>query len=242
MPGVTIRKAREKSFESLRAAFTACQAISMAMTVVLPLPGRHLHGQAEKLGIGLLVGLGDLIQKSLRRRTLRRDLRQPDDRLDGFDLAEEGLRTDELVMAPMLQEPLGDAGHAPVGRIAQAPPPIDVAADLVDQRVLGVGLQVEGGLRGGRLLPRGRNGHNEARRAAALPRLALKRLTVLVERMVQFRRAIGRVQNRPLVEAVQCPCPVPLFDYRSGTLISSVARQASCRSLKRKSTICTRYV
>ena len=108
---------------------------------------RHLHGQAEELGIGLLVGLGDLIQKSLRRRTLRRDLRQPDDRLDGFDLAEEGLRTDEFVMAPMLQEPLGDCGHAPVGGIAQAPPPIDVAADLVDQRVLGVGLQIEGRLR-----------------------------------------------------------------------------------------------
>ena len=51
---------------------------------------RHLQGEAEKPGIGLLVGLGDLIQKALRRRTLRRDLGQPDDRLDGFDLAEEG--------------------------------------------------------------------------------------------------------------------------------------------------------
>ena len=48
----------------------------------------------------------------------------------------------------MLQEPLGDGGHAPVGGIAQAPPRIDVAADLVDQRVFGVGLQVKGGLRG----------------------------------------------------------------------------------------------
>ena len=48
----------------------------------------------------------------------------------------------------MLQEPLGDGGHAPVGGIAQAPPWIDVAADLVDERVFGVGLQVEGGLQG----------------------------------------------------------------------------------------------
>ena len=109
----------------------------------------------------------------------------------------------KLVMAPMLQEPLGDRGHAPVGGIAQAPPPLDVAADLVDQRVLGVGLQIEGRLRGRRLLPRGRNRHDEARRAATLPRLSLERLTVLVERVVQFRRPIGRVQNRPIVETVQ---------------------------------------
>jgi len=38
MPGVTIRKAREKSLESLRPAFTACPAINIAITVVLPLP------------------------------------------------------------------------------------------------------------------------------------------------------------------------------------------------------------
>ena len=82
-----------------------------------------------------------------------------------------------------------------------------IAADLVDQRVFGVGLQVKGRLPGRRLLPRGRNRDNEAGRAATLPRLALKRLAVLVERMMQFRRAIGRVQNRPLVKAVQCLCP-----------------------------------
>ena len=32
----------------------------------------------------------------------------------------------------------------------------------------------------------------------ALHRLAFERLTVLIERMMQFRRAIGRVQNWPL--------------------------------------------
>ena len=119
MPGVTIRKAREKSFESLRAAFTACQAISMAMTVVLPLPVAIFMARRNSAGIGLLVGLGDLIQKALRRGTLRGDLGQPDDRLDGLELAEEWARTDELVMAPMFQEPLRYAGDAPVGGIAQ---------------------------------------------------------------------------------------------------------------------------
>ena len=74
----------------------------------------------------------------------------------------------------MLQESLGDGGDTPVGGIAQAPPPLDVAADLVDQRVFGVGLQVKGRLPGGRLFPRGRNGDDEARRTAPLPRLALR--------------------------------------------------------------------
>ena len=169
----------------------------------LAAPGRHLQGQAEKFGIGLLVGFGDLIQKTLRRRTLRRDLRQPDNRLDGFDLAEEGLRSHKFVIAPVLQEPLGDCGHAPVSRISHTPPPIEVAADLVDQRVLGVGLQIEGPLRRGRLLPRGRNRDNKSRRAAALPRLPLERLAVWVEWMMELWRSVGRVQNRPLIETLQ---------------------------------------
>jgi hypothetical protein len=131
----------------------------------------------------------------------------------------KGWRTDELVIAPMLQEALGDGGDAPVGGIAKAPPPLDVAADLVDQRVLGVGLQAKGRLRGRRFLPRGRNWDNEARWAAPLPRLPFEGLTVLIERMMELRRSIGRIQNRPFVEAVQCPCPVPRFEYRYGTLI-----------------------
>ena len=132
MPGVTIRKAREKSFESLRAAFTACQAISMAMTVVLPLPVAIFRARRKSSGLASSLRLGDLIQEALRRRAFRRDLGQPDDRLDGFDLAEERARADELVVAPMFQEPLRYARSRPSRRDCAGSPSIDVAADLVD--------------------------------------------------------------------------------------------------------------
>lgn len=57
MPGVMIRNAREKSFESLRAAFTACQAISIAMTVVLPLPVAIFIATRSSAGLASLLAL-----------------------------------------------------------------------------------------------------------------------------------------------------------------------------------------
>jgi hypothetical protein len=80
--------------------------------------GRHLHGHPEKLRIGFRVGLADLIQQPLGRRTFRSDLGQPYDGFDRFDLAEERTRSDEIMVAPMFEQPLGRPGHAPVGRIA----------------------------------------------------------------------------------------------------------------------------
>ena len=87
---------------------------------------RHLHGQAEQFRIGLLVGLGDLIQKALRRCTLRRDLGQPDDRLDGFDLAEEGTRAGRT----------RDGANAPgaAGRRRSRPSRRDCAGSATDRR------------------------------------------------------------------------------------------------------------
>ena len=108
----------------------------------LAAPGRHLHGQAEEFGIGLLVGFGDLIQKTLRRRALRRDLGKPDDRLDGFNLAEERGWASELMMAPVLQKSLRYARDAPIGWVAQGPPSSEIATDLVDKRVFGIGFEV----------------------------------------------------------------------------------------------------
>ena len=55
----------------------------------------------------------------------------------------KGRAPTKVVVAPMLEQPLGRTGHAPVGRIAQRAPGIDVAANLVDQRVFGIGLQIE---------------------------------------------------------------------------------------------------
>ncbi len=80
--------------------------------------GRHLHGQAEKLWVGFLVGLADLIQQSFRRSAFRSDFGQPYDSFDRFDLAEERTRADEFMVPPMFEQPLRRPGYAPVGRIA----------------------------------------------------------------------------------------------------------------------------
>ena len=52
MPGVTMRKAslKRRSWR-LASLFSACQAMSMAMTIVLPRAGRHLEGDAVEPGL-----------------------------------------------------------------------------------------------------------------------------------------------------------------------------------------------
>ena len=44
-----------------------------------------------------------MLQYAFPGHEMRRDLREPDDSLDGLDLAEEGPNVVKLVMAPMLQ-------------------------------------------------------------------------------------------------------------------------------------------
>jgi hypothetical protein len=57
MPGAMMRKAREKSFESLRAALTACQAMSIAITVVLPLPVAIFMAMRKSSGLASSLAL-----------------------------------------------------------------------------------------------------------------------------------------------------------------------------------------
>jgi hypothetical protein len=194
----------------------------------------HLQGKTEQLRIGLLVGLGNLVEKAPRRRPLGRDLGQPDDRLYRFELAEERARAGPFFLrpTPMLEKTLRDAGHTPVGRIAQITPRANVLADLVDQRVLGVRLKVKARRLGGRLFPRGRDRHNEARWPTPLPRLSSDGLSILVEWMMQFRRAIGRVQNRTLVEPAHSQprsattLRSPWHDMTGAACLSSTYRRA----------------
>jgi hypothetical protein len=68
-------------------------------------------------------------------------------------LAEERLRAGKFVVAPMFEQSLRRPGHAPIGRVAQPAPAIEIAANFVDQGVVGIGLQVERRLSGRRLLP-----------------------------------------------------------------------------------------
>jgi hypothetical protein len=50
------------------------------------------------------------------------------------------LRAGKLMVPPMFEQPLRRPGHAPVDRIAQATPAIEIAANFVDQSVVGIGL------------------------------------------------------------------------------------------------------
>src|SRR5712671_2528379 len=62
------------------------------------------------------------------------DLGQPDDGLDGFDLAEEGTNAFEIVVPPMRQQAHGRGRDAPIGRIRQVAPGRNLRTDFVDDR------------------------------------------------------------------------------------------------------------
>ena len=58
MPGVTIRKVSEKRAScGLASLLSACQAISMAMTTVLPEPVAILNADARQAGVRCVVRL-----------------------------------------------------------------------------------------------------------------------------------------------------------------------------------------
>ena len=89
MPGVTIRNASEKRAScGLASLFSVCQAMSIAMTTVLPRAGRHLEGDAEELWVGIGVGLAQVVVDPGVAVFLG-DLGDVDERFEGLDLAEE---------------------------------------------------------------------------------------------------------------------------------------------------------
>ena len=83
--------------------------------------GRHLGAQPLKRS----AVAGDVDAHPLRWRRFG----QPDQRLDGFELAEEKPVIALLGVVPVLKQPLGDPGHAGVARFA---PRLDPRPDLVD--------------------------------------------------------------------------------------------------------------
>ena len=68
---------------------------------------------------------------------------EPDQRLDRLDLAEEGPDAAEAVVAPVPQQAGGLRRDLPIARLRQRPPPVHVAAQLVDdgRRVVLLGLR-----------------------------------------------------------------------------------------------------
>ena len=65
-PGVTTRKPRVKfSLSERRTALIVCQAISIAMTVVLPAPVASFKRQTQEFGVRVSVGRGQVFEDSL---------------------------------------------------------------------------------------------------------------------------------------------------------------------------------
>ena len=108
------------------------------MTVVLPAPVASFSARRDELRVGVVVRVGEVLEEALARLAeLRRDLGQPDRRLDRLDLAEERADAAELVMAPVLEQPRRLGRDLPVVRVRELAPRVDVAAQLVDDRASG---------------------------------------------------------------------------------------------------------
>jgi hypothetical protein len=101
----------------------------------LPRTRSHFEGDADQLGVRLVVG-GANVRPELADcgPPFRRDLGKPDHRLDGLDLTEKRADVLELVMPPMLEQPGGFRGNLPLVGIGQLTPVFDVMPDLVDDR------------------------------------------------------------------------------------------------------------
>ena len=94
--------------------------------------GGQLQGQTRKLRVGVVVGVGNTVEKAPSDLPeLRRNLGQPDSRLDRLDLAEEGTDVAEVVVPPMLEQASGFRRDAPVVGVRQASPLVDVTANLI---------------------------------------------------------------------------------------------------------------
>ena len=97
-----------------------CQAMSIAMTVVLPAPVASFRARRVRSGIGIVVGVHEVVEECLLLLSeLGGHFGEPDDRLDRLDLAEERPDVLELMMPPVLQQAGGFRGDLPVVRIGE---------------------------------------------------------------------------------------------------------------------------
>ena len=174
-------------------------------------PGRELERQPGQARVGPGVGRLEVVEEGLRAAAEpRRGLGEPDQRLDRLDLAEEGPEAAEAVVAPVPQQAGRLRGGAPIVRVRQRPPPVHVAAELVDdgRRVVALGLRGNPGavpelqpvLGGCRLpLPGLGDGRDEFRPPPLLDDAA-GRLSFRVQLPMAGRVLVGRVDDRLLEE------------------------------------------
>ena len=64
----------------------------------------------------------------------RRNLGEPDDGFHGFDLAEKGSDTAELMVTPMLKQARSLRRHLPLVRVRDVSPLVNELAHLIDNR------------------------------------------------------------------------------------------------------------
>ena len=116
MPGVTTRNVSLKRLSwGLASLLSACQAMSMAMTTVLPDPVAILN--AMRYRPGFLPSFSSRRRASIQGWLMAGDLGDVDGRLERLDLAEEE-RRGALGVLPVAQQLAGDRGDARVVGLA----------------------------------------------------------------------------------------------------------------------------
>ena len=175
--------------------------------------GGKLQREAHEFGIGVVVGVCQMLDKALARfANLRSNLRQPDRGLDCLDLAKERPDAAKRVMAPVLQQSRRLWSDSPIIGIRYTSPLVDVVAHRIDDcgvvvLLLGRGqplafVEYDRRLRrGGGALPRLWYRSNEFG-AAALINDLLCGLPLRIEFPVPGRMGIRRVQYWSLKETV----------------------------------------
>ena len=171
--------------------------------------GCDLEGYAQQLRVGVPTGAGEAIEDAFAGRSqLGGNLGQPDDSLDGLDLAEERAVIAEPMMAPVQEQPGGLGSNAPVVGALNVSPLIDTAANLIHRGGDELVLLLLGGeplafVEDYLLLSLGRaalsglgDGRDELSNAPAFNYL-VGRLPVFAELPVAARVVVGRVKYWP---------------------------------------------
>jgi hypothetical protein len=132
-PGVTTRNPRVKlELPERRTAFTVCQVMSIAMTVVFPAPVASLSANRLSSGFASAFALARCTWKLFHAGRLGSDFGEPDGSFDSLDLAEEGPDALKRMVPPVLEKPRRFRGHQPVIGTGQATPLIDLLAQVID--------------------------------------------------------------------------------------------------------------
>ena len=109
-----------------------CQAMIIAMTVVLPAPVASFKARRINSGFASLLALARCSRKPLPCLPNLRDFGQPNCGFHRFHLAEEGADATEIMVPPMLQQALRFRLNQPVAGVLQSAPLLHMIAEFVD--------------------------------------------------------------------------------------------------------------